>query len=133
MRYFVVTYIQKPKNRRNPAGGYDESAEVTKRLRNRDITTGSVILDFKDMQVVKCTVSGQIGSRDWETVHNYYLQHYRHIFERLHAENGRQILIQDASSADVDTATEPQPEQDSHKTPHVDPMSQVESSAESMN
>ena len=53
----------------------------------------SVILDFRDMQVVKCTVSGQIGSRDWDTVHNYYLQHYQHIFERLHEENGRKIMI----------------------------------------
>jgi predicted dehydrogenase len=93
MRYFTVTYIQKPKNRRSPDGGYDESAEVTRRLRDKDISMASVILDFRDMQVVKCTVSGQIGSRDWDTVHNYYLQHYQHIFERLHEENGRKIMI----------------------------------------
>ena len=101
MRYFVVTYIQKPRTPRNPDGGYDESAEVTKRVRDRDIRMASVILDFRDMQVVKCTVSGQIGSRDWDTVHNYYLQHYKHIFERLHQENGRQIIVDPPAEAAV--------------------------------
>lgn len=101
MRYFIVTYIQKPVNRRNPKGGYDESAEVTKRLRDRDIRMASVILDFRNMHVVKCTVSGQIGSRDWETVHNYYLQHYKNIFQRLHEENGRQIIIDEPAKTPV--------------------------------
>lgn len=123
MRYFVITYIQKPTNRRNPKGGYDESVEVTKRLRDRDIRQGSVILDFRDMAVVKCTVSGQIGSRDWDTVHNYYLQHYQHIFERLHLENGRQLMVEDASSTTDNTETAPRDEQDNHKTPHADPTS----------
>lgn len=123
MRYLVITYIQKPVNRRNPQGGYDESVEVVKRLRSRDITTGSVILDFRDMTVVKCTVSGQIGSRDWNTVHDYYLQHYRHIFERLHLENGRQLMVEDINSKADNTEMEPRDEQDSHKTPHADPTS----------
>ena len=123
MRYFVITYIKKPTNRKNPDGGYDEHAEITRRLRNRDITTASVILDFKDMHVVKCSVAGQIGSREWPTVHDYYLKFYSNIFERLHQENGRQILLSDANSTDEDTVTEPALEPDSHKTRHVDPTS----------
>ena len=104
MRYFVITYIKKPVNRHNPTGGYDESAEVIRNLRKRDIQTASVILDFKEMRVVQCTVSGQIGSRDWETVHNYYLQHYRNVFERLHQENGRTIIVDSPATAETEPA-----------------------------
>jgi hypothetical protein len=121
MRYFVVTYYQKPITRSRPQGGYDENVEVSRRLRTKDIQCASVILDFKEMQVVKCTISGEIGSREWNTVHDYYLQHYKHVFERLHQENGREMII------DTDKAEEHLPEPDSHKTPHADPTSVVES------
>ena len=92
MRYFVVTYIQKPRSRHDTKPRFDEVVEVTTRVRNRDISMSSVILDFRDMQVIKCSISGQLGSRDWNTVHDYYLTHYRNVFDQLHQENGRKII-----------------------------------------
>ena len=92
MRYFVVTYIQKPRTRHDTKPQFDEVVEVTTRVRNRDISMSSVILDFRDMQVIKCSISGQLGSRDWNIVHDYYLTHYRNVFDQLHQENGRKII-----------------------------------------
>lgn len=92
MRYFVVTYVQKPITPRNPEPRFDEVVEVTNRVRQRDISMSSVILDFRDMAVVKCSISGQLGSREWHIVHDYYLEHYRNVFDRLHQENGRKIV-----------------------------------------
>jgi hypothetical protein len=76
-RYFVVDYIKKPD------GKTDEVVQVTKRLRNRDISMASVILDFKDQIVVKASLGSNTIPRDWPTIYSYYKEHYTKIFETL--------------------------------------------------
>jgi hypothetical protein len=76
-RYFVVDYIRKPD------GKTDEVVQVTKRLRDRDITMSSVILDFKEKSVIKASLQGNSIPRDWPTIYNYYREHYAKIFDGL--------------------------------------------------
>ena len=96
MRYFVITYIKKPN------GQFDEQVEVTTRIRQRDLQCANVILDFKTMRVEKAMANGLAVERDWNRIHNFYLEHYRNTFERLHRENGRELIIEDEQNTPVD-------------------------------
>ena len=48
MRYFLVTFYRK-------AGGQiDEQVSVTKRVRNSDLTSSNIIMDFGKRKIDKC-------------------------------------------------------------------------------
>jgi hypothetical protein len=81
----VLTYVKRPD------GKIDEMMTVVKNLRNRDIQTGSVVLDFKLCQVVKASMGEKTVPKDWDRVVGYYYQHYANIIERLFAENGHEL------------------------------------------
>jgi hypothetical protein len=77
MRYFVVTYIQKPD------GQYDEQVQVLERnLTNKVNITANVILDFKEKKVVKARLAEAID-RDWDLLRNYFHQVYPQVIEQL--------------------------------------------------
>jgi hypothetical protein len=80
MRYFLVSYYKKP------TGQMDEVVTVSRHVRNNDLSSCGVILDFRDRKVLKCSVNGQPGSRDFTTVRDYYNQHYANVIERLERE-----------------------------------------------
>jgi len=86
MRYFLVTYYKKPN------GQMDEVVTVAKHVRQKDNASCSVILDFVKKAVLKCSVNGQSGSRDFETVRNYYVQHYPNVIARLEQEITSNLL-----------------------------------------
>ena len=86
MRYLTLTYYTKAD------GKIDESMAVSKNIRPRDLQTASVILDFKKLQVVKCSMNGVQVPKDWDRIVTYYHQHYASTIERLFAENGYQIV-----------------------------------------
>ena len=85
MRYLFFTYYTKPN------GQIDESTTVTKKIKPRDWQTVNVILDFKNLEVVKSFVNDTQGSKDWDTVVSYYYKFYPAIMERLFTENGHEI------------------------------------------
>lgn len=97
MRYFLVTYV------RRPNGKIDEQTEVVRNLRKRDWQMANVILDFKEMKVLACSAQGITVNKNWESIHNYFIQYYEATFKRLHEENGRTIVIEKN-----DPAAEPQ-------------------------
>lgn len=81
MKYLTITYYQKPN------GQYDESVAVLQRLRDRDISTASVILDFSTRSIVKCTMNNTVVPKDWKKIRDFYYQYYpKHIdeLEKLH-------------------------------------------------
>jgi hypothetical protein len=80
MRYFVITYVRKPN------GQIDEQCEVTKKIKERDLTTANVILDFKEKKVEKCMIEGQVITMDWNNAYDYYKRVYPSIIERLEIE-----------------------------------------------
>jgi hypothetical protein len=86
MRYLALTYYTKPD------GKIDESMAVSKNIKTRDLQTASVILDFKKLQVVKCSMNGVQVPKDWDRIVTYYHQHYASIIERLFKENGWEVV-----------------------------------------
>jgi hypothetical protein len=95
MRYLLITYYKKPN------GQIDETTAVSRNLKKRDIQTCSVVLDFKTLSVVKCSMDGQVVPRDWDRIVSYYHQHYANIIERLLQENGYEIVKPESNSEPV--------------------------------
>lgn len=86
MRYLILTYYQKAD------GKIDEVMAVAKNLKTRDHQTANVILDFKTLSVLKCSMGGTSVPRDFNRIVEYYMQHYEATITRLFNENGYEIL-----------------------------------------
>jgi len=87
MRYLLLTYYTKPN------GKIDEAMTVSRSLKTRDLQTASVILDFKDLKVIKASMDGTQVPRNWDRIVGYYHQHYASTIERLFKENGYEIIV----------------------------------------
>ena len=99
MRYLLITYYKKPN------GQIDETTAVSQNLKKRDIQTCNVILDFKTLSVVKCSMVGTVVPRDWDRIVSYYNQYYGNIIERLLQENGYEIVKSEEPKAEVQPET----------------------------
>jgi len=85
MRYLILTYYKKAD------GKIDEAMTLSRNLKQRDLQTGSVILDFKKLVVVKANLNGDSVPKDFNRIVEYYMQHYKSTIERLFKENGYEI------------------------------------------
>ena len=85
MRYLILTYYKKAD------GKIDEAMTLARNLKQRDLQIGSVILDFKKLQVVKANLNGESVPKDFNRIVEYYMQHYKSTIERLFKENGYEI------------------------------------------
>lgn len=83
MRYLIITYYKKA------TGQMDEVVGVSRNLKDRDLQTASVILDFRQSQVLKCSLDGTIVPKDWNRIRDFYNQHYSKIIEQLEKDNGK--------------------------------------------
>lgn len=102
MRYLILTYVKKAN------GQIDEQMEVSRRVRTRDIQMANVILDFKELKVLKCSMGGELIPKDWDRIVSYYHQHYASTIERLFNENGYQIVKpKDPQEQTQPTTTDP--------------------------
>jgi len=82
MRYFIVTYHQ------TPAGKYNETIKVDKKIRKKDLNSASVIIDYKDRKIVKSRFEGELGDgdrKDFDTINNFYKTHYPDVISQLEA------------------------------------------------
>jgi len=100
MRYLVITYYHKAN------GQTDEAMAVAKNLKTRDIQTANVILDFKKLEVVKASMGGVQVPREFDTIVQYYMQHYEKIITRLFNENGYEVNLEKPN----EKTTEPSPQ-----------------------
>jgi hypothetical protein len=82
MRYFLVTYVTKPD------GKIDEQVEISKNLKDRDITMCNIILDFKEKNVQKNVVQGNVMNLSWSTLLEYYKKVYPDQIDQLEKING---------------------------------------------
>lgn len=100
MRYLILTYYRKAD------GKIDETMAVSNRVRRSDVQTANIILDFKDLAVVKATMSGQQVPKDFNRIVEYYYQHYKSTIDRLFAENGYQaeLVTQDNNEQKTDAS-----------------------------
>ena len=87
MRYLLLTYYTKPN------GQIDEVMAVAKNLKKRDHQTCSVILDFRTLSVLKCSMGGAPVPKDFDRIAGYYHQHYAATIERLFKENGYEVEV----------------------------------------
>jgi hypothetical protein len=87
MRYLLVTYVGKPK------GHMDEVVGVSNRLRARDLQTCSVIVDFSNKTVEKCSIGDQFGVREFQTIRDFYHKHYPRVIEDLERANEKSNLV----------------------------------------
>jgi hypothetical protein len=74
---------------------------VSTKIRRKDWQTVNVILDFKELKVLKASVNGVNSTKDWDTVVSTYYEHYSNIIERLFQENGHAIDIKAAPAKEV--------------------------------
>jgi hypothetical protein len=84
MRYLLLTYYLRP------SGQVDEAMTLSRSIKHRDLQTANVILDFRDLAVIKCNMDGVTVPKDWDHVVSYYYQHYSATIERLFVENGHE-------------------------------------------
>ena len=87
MRYLLLTYYHKAN------GQIDEAMAVSTRVRTKDWQTVNVILDFKELKVLKCSMQNTTVPKDWDRIVSYYYPFYTNIIERLFHENGHPIDI----------------------------------------
>ena len=92
MRYLILTYYTKSN------GQIDEVMAVAKNLKARDHQTANVILDFRTLSVLKCSMGGTQVPRDFNRIVEYYMKHYEATITRLFAENGYEIVKPDPTS-----------------------------------
>jgi hypothetical protein len=102
MRYLTLTYVTRAN------GKVDEVMAVVRNIKRSDLQMCNVILDFRRLEVVKCTMNGTNVPRDWDRVVGYYHQHYASTIERLFNENGYEIVKPEESKAETQpTETDP--------------------------
>jgi len=87
MRYLILTYYKKP------SGQIDEVMAVAKTLKTRDHQTANVILDFRTLSVLKCSMAGTTVPRDFNRIVEYYMKHYESTISRLFKENGYEVEL----------------------------------------
>lgn len=85
MRYLMLTYFYQPN------GKIDEGMTVATRVKTKDWQTASVILDFKELKVLKAALRDNAIPKDWERIVGYYYPYYPAIMERLLKENGHEL------------------------------------------
>jgi len=82
MKYLILTYYRKA------SGQIDEVLTLSNKIKLKDNQTANVILDFRDQKIIRCSINGENGITDWDTVVAYYYNFYPHIIERMFRENG---------------------------------------------
>jgi len=85
MRYLMLTYYTKPN------GKIDESMVVATKVKTKDWQMANVILDFKELKVLKATLRDNAIPKDWDRIVGYYYPFYTNIMERLLQENGHKL------------------------------------------
>jgi hypothetical protein len=88
MRYLILTYYTKSN------GQIDEVMAVARSLKTRDHQTANVILDFKTLSVLKCSMGGVQVPRDFDRIVEYYMKHYESTITRLFNENGYDVKVE---------------------------------------
>jgi len=97
MRYLMLTYFYQA------SGKIDEGMTVATRVRTKDWQTASVILDFKELKVLKAALRDTTIPKDWERIVGYYYPFYTNIMERLLRENGHELPNAESKSTEIIT------------------------------
>ena len=78
----IITYMSRAQGRSREMQ-QDEIVGAVTRIKPRDLSTASVILDFKTRAVIKSSVGDQVAPKDWQKIRDYYYQHYQDLIDDL--------------------------------------------------
>jgi hypothetical protein len=81
LRYLLITYVRKPN------GQIDEMVTVSKRLKQADIQTCNIILDYSKRKIDKCVIEGKVLDTDWDRMNDYYNKIYPSLISQLEKSN----------------------------------------------
>jgi len=81
VRYLLITFVRKPN------GQIDEQVSISKRVRNSDIQTCNVILDFNKKKIDKCVIETKVVDSDWVKMIEYYRRIYPMLIDQLEKNN----------------------------------------------
>ena len=79
MRFLCITYIK------TPDGQVDEATTLAKSLKQKDLSTSSVILDFKEKKIIKASFSGTLAEKNWDKIRDFYYEYYPKYIDLLEA------------------------------------------------
>ena len=78
MRYVIIKYMQKPD------GKYDEQFIVAEKIRNKDMESATVILDYAERKVVKMRLPNATQEdRNFNKISEFYKGHYKDAIKEL--------------------------------------------------
>ena len=84
MRYLLVQYLRQPDpSGKGTNGQIDEQVTYAKRIKESDLQTMNVILDYKTEKVVKCVIEGKVVPTTFEKMNEYYNEIYPSLISQL--------------------------------------------------
>ena len=81
MKYLLITYFRKPN------GQIDEQVGVSNRVRQADLQTCNVIIDYSRRKVDKCVIEGKVVDTDFQKMNEYYKRIYPSLVDQLEKTN----------------------------------------------
>ena len=80
MRYLLITFMRKP------GGQIDEQVAVSKKIKQADLQTCNVIVDYALKKVTKCVIEGKVVDTDFDRMDTYYKKIYPNLIGQLENE-----------------------------------------------
>jgi hypothetical protein len=71
---------------RKAGGQIDEQVAVGKKIKQSDLQTCNVIIDYADKKVLKCVIEGKLVDTDFERMDTYYKKIYPNLIGQLEKE-----------------------------------------------
>ena len=68
---------------RQPNGQINEQVSYSKRIKENDLQTMNVIIDYKTQKVVKCVIEGNVVPTTFEQMNEYYKEVYPSLITQL--------------------------------------------------
>lgn len=101
MRYFIVKYVQRMVRKgMKMEPQMDEQVSISKKLKQSDIQTSAVILDFQTRRVEQASMNGVTVPKDFQKIRDFYHQHYKKIIEDLEAFHSPQTMASNPPDKD---------------------------------
>lgn len=72
---------------RKANGQIDEQVAVSKRVRQSDLQTCNVIIDYEKKKLDKCVIEGKAVDTDFEKMNEYYKKVYPTLIDQLEKNN----------------------------------------------
>jgi hypothetical protein len=80
MRYLLITFYRKP------GGQIDEQVSIAKRVRNSDLSSSNIIVDYALKKIDKCVIEGKRPDMDFDKLNEYYKKIYPNLIAQLEKE-----------------------------------------------